>query len=126
MSWNGKQKENSRLIQEDIASYISSKTSLNKRQVKECFKTYAEMIKELYGDINVDKNMEVSLPYIGKFYLMKVKGRKNGTKYLLPDLYGGKGKWITAKDEPSYYRVKFKVGNGILEFVKKETSFIEN
>lgn len=125
MSWNGKLKESPRLRQEEIASYISSKTSLNRKQVKECFDAYAEMIKSIYSDNNTNKDMEISLPHVGKFCLVKRTGRKNGTKYLLPDLYGGEGTWKIAKDEPSYYSIKFKVGTTLFETVKKGTSFIE-
>lgn len=125
MSWNGKLKDNSRLCQEEIESYIASKTSLNKKQVKECFKVYAEIIKQIYSDNNIDKSMTIPLPYIGKFYLIKQTGRKDGTRYLLPDLYGGKGVWKIAKNEPSYYKLKFKIFNNMAECIKKGTSFIE-
>lgn len=125
MSWNGKTKDNSRLYQEEVERYIASQTSLTKNQVKECFKSYAEMIKLIYSDNHIEKDMTIPLPYLGKFYLSKRNGRKDGTKYLLPDLYGGRGDWIVAKNEPSYYLLKFKTAKNVSDYIKKGTSFIE-
>lgn len=125
MSWNGKKFESPRPTLNEIAKYISNNTSLTTAQVKECFYAYASMVYDIFTDSHVDEDTEIIFPHLGKFGLRKYTGRKNGTKYKIPNLYGGEPIEKIAIDEPSYFMIKFISSPKLREDIKKETSWIE-
>ena len=82
MSFNGVKKQNPRLRSEEVYSYIASKTDLSQQQVRKCFITYADMLKDIAINKYTDKSITIPLPHIGQFYFAKYTGRKRKVPYL--------------------------------------------
>lgn len=111
----------------DLYAYIHKKSNstLSVSQIRLCFRLYAEMIKEIYSDPNTDIDITILLPYLGKFYSTKYKGKSNGTKYKIRNLFTGEVEDRVAINEPSYKMLKFSVNESVREMIKKKTSYID-
>lgn len=127
MSFNGVKKQNPRLRSEEVYSYIASKTDLSQQQVRECFITYADMLKDIAINKYTDKSITIPLPHIGQFYFAKYTGRKSGSTYCFFKEPHEKGsKMITLdKPEPSFHYLKLKIGRTFHNSIKKHTEFYE-
>lgn len=123
MSFNRVKKVNPRIRSNELFTYISANTSLTKPQVRECFKAYSEMIKEISSSKHADKGLTIILPYIGQFYYEKRKGRKGGSTYKIPDGIASTNVITRTidKDRPDYYILKFKVFGTLSNFIKEVT-----
>ena len=108
-----------RILCNDIYAYIANNTSLEKKQVKECFKAYGDMMVGLVESNHRPEDLTVILPKIGTFYFHKHKGRKNGSTY---KFYG---KEVVANNEKSYYRLKFKTCHQLNKLVRTKTEQYE-
>lgn len=110
----------------DLYSYIRKKSNstLTVEQIRLCFRIYSDLIKEIYSDPNVS-DIVIQLPYLGKFYTTVYKGKKNGTKYKIRNLFTGVVEDRIAIDEPSYKMLKFSVNESVREMIKKKTSYVE-
>jgi nucleoid DNA-binding protein len=123
LSFNRVKKVNPRIRGTELFTYISANTSLTKPQVRECFKTYAKMIKEISSSKYADKGLTITLPYVGQFFYEKRKGRKGGSTYKIPDGVASTNVITRTieKDRPDYYILKFKVFGTLSNFVKEVT-----
>ena len=108
-----------RILSRDIYTYIANNTSLEKKQVRECFKAYGDMMVELIDSDYTPEDLTILLPKIGTFYFCKHKGRKNGSTY---KFYG---KEVIANNEKSYYKLKFKTCHQLNSRVKEKTKYYE-
>lgn len=79
-------KENPRVLNADVYRYISRNSSLSKKEVKECFDVYKDMVEKIFFSEFVDEDTTVVLPNVGSFKLKKRKGRKKGSTYNMPML----------------------------------------
>ena len=114
-----KKKTNPRILSNEIYLYISNRTSLSKRQVAECFKEYRRMVDEIIDSNYTPDDLTILLPNMGEFYFHKKKGRKDGSTYYLY------GKPMIAKNEMSYYRLRFKVRTRLNALLKEKTKHHE-
>ena len=108
-----------RILSRDIYDYISNNTSLEPKQVRECFKAYGDMMVGLIESNYTPEDLTVLLPKLGTFYFHKHKGRKNGSTY---KFYG---KEVVANNEKSYYRLKFKTCHQINALIREKTEHYE-
>ena len=108
-----------KILAREIYKYISDKTDLTTKQVRQCFDTYGKMMIELIENNYTPEDLTIVLPKIGTFYFHKRKGRKDGSTYYF---YGKK---VTAKNEMSYYRLKFKTFHQINAILKEKTKHHE-
>ena len=70
-----------KILSTEIYTYIANNTSLERKQVKECFEAYGDMIVGFIESNYTPEDLTVLLPKIGTFYFHKHKGRKNGSTY---------------------------------------------
>ena len=127
MSFNGKKKESPRILTNDMYRYIAkaSNGDLTVKQVKECFDIYYQLLFGLVNNEHKSDKIELCLPKIGKFYFIKKKGNKKGTKFKLPDLTDENYTQQIVEiqeDEPDYELIKFKINKEFKERVRKVTS----
>ena len=106
-------KSNPRLLSEDIIKYVSQQSSLNQKQVEECFDAYSRIILSLCLSEDRPTNMTISMPKLGVFKFVTIKGRKKEGNYKVPSKKNGvyqKMENLNMKhDELDYERIKFKI-----------------
>jgi len=108
-----------KILSREIYKYISNNTGLTTKQVKQCFEAYGDMIIGLVESNYTPDDLTVLLPKLGTFYFHKRKGRKDGSTYYFY------GKEVTAKNEMSYYRLKFKTFHQVNAILKEKTKHHE-
>ena len=108
-----------KILSREIYTYIANNTSLEKKQVKECFEAYGDMILGFVESNYTPEDLTILLPKLGTFYFHKHKGRKNGSTYFQW------GKTHVANNEPSFYRIKFKAYNKVNAALKEKTKTYE-
>ena len=108
-----------KILSREIYKYISNNTGLTTTQVKQCFEAYGDMIIGLVESNYTPDDLTILLPKLGTFYFHKRTGRKDGSTYYF---YGKK---VTAKNEMSYYRLKFKTLHQINAILKEKTKHHE-
>lgn len=115
-----KKKTNPRILSKEIYTYIANHTSLSTRQVAECFREYRHMVDEIIdNNYTPHDDLTILLPNMGEFYFHKKTGRKDGSTYYL---YGIP---MIAKNEFSYYRLRFKVRTQLNALLKEKTKHHE-
>lgn len=115
-----KKKTNPRIISDDICRYIAnnSEKGITREQATECFRLYAQLVRDLYMSPYAENDMTIVLPHLGNFYLIKRIGRKVGSTYKLFD----DNKIVTLdKSEPSFFQIRFKVYRTLYDKVKEKT-----
>lgn len=115
--------DNPRILSEDIYSYISQNSNLTKNQVKECFDTYCQMLRQLASSKHLETDLTIALPKVGNFYFKESKGRKKGSTYKRPIKFTKETETIILEeDEPSHLKMKFNVSYTLNDILKKNTS----
>lgn len=125
MSYNGVMMTNPRLDDCTIINYLSSNSSLTDKQIRECFKVYAEMLKGLVESNYFNTDLTIALPSIGKFYFAKKAGRRKGSTYCA--FHGTtKQMLVQENDKPDYYMLKFRPYNRIKKVIRKNTEIAKD
>lgn len=119
MSEHGKYKNYPRVCSEELYRYISSNSSLTRKQVRECFRVYSELLLGVIESKNITPDFTFALPHLGNFYLQYFKGRKNGSTYKFFN------KTRIAHNEPSFYKLKFRAHNRVIAAIKDTTKEYE-
>lgn len=117
-----KRTDNPRILSEDIYSYISQNSNLNKEQVKECFNVYCKMLRQLANSTNISEDLTIALPKVGNFYFKESKGRKKGSTYKRPIKFTKETETIVLEeDEPSHFKMKFNVSYTLNNILKESS-----
>lgn len=113
-------KNNPRLINKDVYRFIASNSSLNQKQVEECFNVYKDMIYQLGTSQYIDEDITIPLPNIGYFYFTKRIGRKAGTTYKMPVRVKNEIRTVTLEeDEPTTHLLRFRVSVTLAKLIKE-------
>lgn len=116
-----------RLLCRDIYSYVAHNTSLNRKQVQECFEGYSKLIMELIQSDLTDRELTIPLPQLGNFYFSKRKGKPNGSTYkMFAKRLEPKMEIRTYYNDPSYYVLKLRVARKVNLILKEVSKFYEH
>lgn len=106
----------------EVIKVLSKTTSCTIPQVQEVFLALEKMIYTLI-DSNYSEDISITLPYIGKIYFSKKKGKKAGSTYKVGNFTkNGEMKEVVVKeDQPDCLRLSFKFFPKIQDEVKKKS-----
>lgn len=123
-----KPKEQPRLLADDIIAIVAKQAKLNQEDVKACFKAYEEFIEYMLKDKNRQRDLEISMPYLGKIVFKNIKGKKKST-YKIPLDIGNGVMELTEmeikEDRPNYQKLKFKFRPTLDKILKESSSIYE-
>lgn len=93
----------------EIINVLAKSTSCTIPQVQEIFLALEKLVYTVI-DSNYSDDISITLPYLGKIYFSKKKGKKAGSTYKVGGFSKGEElKIVTVEeDQPDYLRIEFK------------------
>lgn len=122
------EKNNPRILSDDVYAFIAKNTSLTKKEVKEVFSCYKDLLRELSKSKHKKSGFTVPLPNLGVFEFKEVDGRKKGSIIKMPDPkqnYSEMIDFVIEEDRPNYQRLVFKVSVTLQNLIREVTSTYE-